>query len=108
MLQRILFHCGEMVSRLAVNQLFQVRVLAVEFIMNCKELFPLDQLPEFKPAANYHLIGDFISCFFSGEDAVEERLTDNLLVYRSKKTGEVVGCKITNIQDMLPPQKSRC
>jgi hypothetical protein len=55
----------------------------------------------FDPRPHYFADGDFVTYFASEERACEERVDELLTVYRSMKTGNLVGCKIKGVRRIL-------
>lgn len=55
----------------------------------------------FAPVPHYIPATDNLIVFFGGEFALEEQVNDSLMVYRSAKTGEIVGCKIMGVTQIM-------
>ncbi len=56
---------------------------------------------DFNPRPMYFQDGDYVTYFFKDEIAEENRVDELLTVYRSIKTGEMVGCKIKGVRRIL-------
>jgi len=55
---------------------------------------------EFKPYTLFSREADAITVYWSGEPDTSERLNEQITLYRSIATGEVVGCRIKGIAAM--------
>lgn len=77
-------------------------------------VIPLSQLRQwmkdhphqgFKVAPYYSDVGKFLTVHFTDDLCHAERLTDQVDVYRSEKTGEIVGCKLYGVERLIEEAK---
>ncbi len=74
--------------------------------MTLREYLQTHDVGEFDGTPQYFRDGDFLTVFFSDEIAHAQRIDEILTIYVSDATGEMVGCKIKGIRQLVSNVRS--
>ncbi len=66
-----------------------------------KEYLAVNPCREFRPVPQYFATGDFLTYYWANDRPLAERIDDQLTVYRSIATHEMVGFKIKGVKHLL-------